>query len=358
MALQPVVLCGGAGTRLWPLSTQARPKQFIPLVGRRTLYQQTLLRLRGLRGVNAPIIVCNRRHRALALDQARDVGVRPCLVALEPMGRNTAPALTLAALLSDPDDSLLVMPADHVIKDTKAFQRAVKVGASLAASGHLVTFGIVPTGPNTGYGYILKGKPLSKDTDDALNLSSFVEKPDLPTAESYVNSGKYLWNSGIFFMASSTWLAEIQRHRPDILAACRQAVDNGRRRAALFRPHEPAFSACPSDSIDYAVMEKAPKCNGAPCAVVPLDVGWSDLGSWQAVWEARDKDTNGNAVEGDVVLEGVKDSLVLNRGGGRVALVGLEGVVVIETEESSLVAGMERAQEVRKVAERARKGRK
>jgi mannose-1-phosphate guanylyltransferase/mannose-6-phosphate isomerase len=250
------------------------------------------------------------------------------------------------------------MPADHIIKDTKAFQRAVKVGAKLAASGYLVTFGIVPTGPNTGYGYILKGRPLS-DNDDALNLTAFVEKPDLPTAQSYVNSGKYLWNSGIFLMASSAWLAEIRRHRPDILAACRHAVDGGHRRAALFRPHKLAFSSCPSDSIDYAVMEKAPKSNGAPCAVVPLDAGWSDLGSWQAVWEARDKDANGNAVEGDVLLEGVKDSLVLNRRSGQIALVGLESAVVIEAEESSLAAGMGRSQEVRRVAERVgnRRGR-
>ena len=365
MVLHPVILAGGSGTRLWPLSRQRLPKQFLPLLSERTLLQETLSRLDGMT-VADPLIVCNEAHGFLASGQSNEIEKKVLSIILEPEGRNTAPALTLAALFlkdftadQSSDPVMLVMPADHVIKDVQGFQAAVGVGAGLAERGYLVTFGIVPHLPHTGYGYIQKGKPLegAQSTSDNAQghtpreLRAFVEKPDLSTARAYLESGDYLWNSGIFLMRSSVWLKELERRRPDIARACISAYDNAQRDTPFLRPDSALFTACPSESIDYAVMEKIAGESATKGAVVPLDAGWSDLGSWSEVWEQGDRDAHGNVVQGDVYLESVERSLLLAHH-RLLAAVGLEDVVVVETDDAVLVAHRDRVQEVREIVDR------
>lgn len=365
MALYPVILAGGSGTRLWPLSRQRLPKQFLTLLSERTLLQETLSRLDGM-AVADPLIVCNEAHGFLASGQSNEIEKKVLSIILEPAGRNTAPALTLAALFlkdftanQSSDPVMLVMPADHVIKDIQGFQAAVGVGAGLAERGYLVTFGIVPHLPHTGYGYIQKGKPIegAQSTSDnaqghtPLELRAFVEKPDLSTAKAYVNSGDYLWNSGIFLMRSSVWLRELERCRPDIARACISAYNNAQRDVPFLRPDSALFTACPSESIDYAVMEKIAGDSETQGAVVPLDAGWSDLGSWSEVWEQGDRDAHGNVVQGDVYMESVERSLLLAHH-RLLAAVGLEDVVVVETDDAVLVAHRDRVQEVREIVDR------
>ncbi|MBM3947631.1 MAG: mannose-1-phosphate guanylyltransferase/mannose-6-phosphate isomerase [SAR202 cluster bacterium] len=349
--LTPVILAGGSGTRLWPLSREYHPKQFLGLMDGRSLFQETLARLNGIATVANPIVVASEAHRFLVADQARQENASLSALIIEPEGRNTAPALALAALLAarnGADPVLLAMPADHLIRDASAFRRAIKAGATLARHGRLVTFGIEPTGPETGYGYIRKSKPL-ENKDAGYEVESFVEKPDLPTARKYIRSGRYLWNSGIFMMRAAVWLEQLARHRPDIARACRHAIASGHADGQFFRPDADAFRASPSDSIDYAVMEQvASSGSGGLCAVVPLEAGWSDLGAWSAVWEVGDHDDQGNVVQGDVYLEGVKDSLVIARG-RLVAAVGLQDAVVVETGDAVLVANRSRVQGVKQV---------
>lgn len=350
--LVPVVLCGGSGSRLWPLSREAHPKQFLKLFGEESMLHATLRRLDGLQSVDvsAPIVVCNSEHRFLAAEQLRQAGASVARIILEPVGRNTAPALTLAALAACRDVGhealLLVMPADHLIRDRVAFHRAVLRGAQAADNGALVTFGVVPDCPETGYGYIRAGVEFS---DGILALDAFVEKPDGELAANYVADG-YLWNSGIFLMRASVWLKALAQLQPEILGCCTQAIDLAHGCDDFTRIAEDPFKACPSDSIDYAVMEHVGALTsiGISAAVVPMSAGWSDVGAWDAVWDACDKDQDGNATLGDVMLEACSGSLV-HASGRFVAAVGLDNVVVVETPDAVLVADKRHTQSVKKV---------
>jgi mannose-1-phosphate guanylyltransferase/mannose-6-phosphate isomerase len=340
-----VILSGGSGARLWPLSREFYPKQLLRLTGDRTLLQQTALRTAGMEEVAAaPLLVCNEEHRFLVAEQVRELGHTPTEIILEPTGRNTAPAITLAALSlerGNPESLMLVMPADHVIRDLDSFQRATRSGIELARAGALVTFGIVPTAPETGYGYICRG--------EGNRVARFVEKPDIETAQGYLRSGKYLWNSGIFLMRVSVWLEEIARYRPDILHACRSAWDNGARDADFYRVDTSAFNACPSDSIDYAVMEKTDRA-----MVVPLDAGWSDVGAWSSLWNVSARDDAGNVSQGDVLSHGTRNTLVIAQH-RLVATVGIDDMIVVETPDAVLVAHKDRAQEVREIVDRLKR---
>lgn len=353
MEIQSVVLCGGSGTRLWPLSREAFPKQLLNLSGSDSMLQGTVVRLDELaspeREMLSPILVGNEEYRFLIAEQMRQIGVKPAALLLEPCGRNTAPALTLAAMLASVDGAdpvLVIMPADHVIQDEAAFRQAVAVAAPLADEGKLVTFGICPQVPETGYGYIRLGEQLS---DSASAVERFVEKPDLQTAVAYVESGRYLWNSGIFVIKASVWLDKIKQCRPDIASACRQAFDEASRDADFVRPGREAFAACPSDSIDYAVMEPltAEGSNRGEVVVVPLDAKWSDVGAWSALWEIGEKDETGNVFKGDVISVDTENTLVLCE--RLVATVGLRDVVVVETADAILVADRNQIQKVKDV---------
>jgi mannose-1-phosphate guanylyltransferase/mannose-6-phosphate isomerase len=366
MSLQPVILSGGSGSRLWPLSREAYPKQFLPLTSKHTMLQETVHRLDGLESVRPdrpivpadPIVVCNEAHRFLVAEQLRLLGRRPAAIILEPKGRNTAPALTLAALAATrggADPVLLVMPADHSIRQESGFREAVADGCALAEQGAVVTFGIVPGKPETGYGYLRRGEPLTDPaaTGAAYRLSAFVEKPDLATAQSYLASGDYLWNSGIFVLKASLWLALIERFRPDIARAVEQAYAGGRDDGLFLRLDAEAFAACPSDSIDYAVMERLPRAPAGEVpmsAVIPLDVGWSDLGAWSALWEVREQDASGNVLDGDAYVHDASDNLLIARH-RMVAAVGVKNLIVVETPDAVLVAAKDRAQDVKAVTE-------
>ena len=350
MTLQPVILCGGSGTRLWPLSRERYPKQLLPLDGEKTLLQDTALRA-GAPGLTiaAPLVVCNEEYRFLTAEQLRQIGVQPASLLLEPVGRNTAPALALAAIAAgSADPVLLVMPSDHVIRDTAAFRDAVALGAAQAAMGAVVTFGITPDKPETGYGYIKTGAGLPGSPARALDR--FVEKPDAPTAQSYLDSGDYLWNAGIFMLKASVALDLLKRFRPDIESACRAAYTAGTADHDFYRVDRAAFAACPSDSIDYAIME--PLAAGtprvAPAVVVPLDAGWSDVGAWDALWQVAAKDDHGNVARGDVILLDTEDSLVFAET-RMVSCLGLKDMVVVETSDAVMIAAKDRTQDVKRI---------
>ncbi len=346
MPLYPVILSGGSGTRLWPLSRAALPKQLLPLAGDNTMLQETVLRLAGLPGAGAPLIVCNNDHRFLIAEQLRDIGVSPLGIFLEPIGRNTAPAAAVAALhllRQDADAVMLLLPADHLIADVPAFHAAIAEGLKAVAAGHLVTFGIVPDAPETGYGYIQQGESLAGGT--ARRVARFVEKPNRENAEKFLASGEYFWNSGMFLFSCRQFLDELNALRPDIIAACEQALDGGRHDLDFCRLDKGAFAACPSDSIDYALMERT-----RHAAVVPADIGWNDIGAWSALWDVGDKDAAGNVQRGDVYLDGVNDSLV--RAESRmVAAIGVANLLIVETPDAVLVADRSRAQDVKKVVD-------
>lgn len=351
MLLQPVILSGGSGTRLWPLSRGAYPKQFLPLVGETTLLQATAGRLEGLQAadVQPAIVVCNEAHRFLIAEQLLESGRRPGKILLEPVGRNTAPALGLAALAArhgGQDPILIAMPADHVIADTEAFESAVEVGLTQAAQDAVVTFGIVPRSPETGFGYIRKGKPLPNS--QAFDLDAFVEKPDRSTAGRYLASGDYLWNSGIFMLRAGLWLELLRRYRADIAEAVEAAYSGGWQDLDFCRLDNEAFAACPSDSIDYAVMEPLAAVRDNAVTVVPLDAGWSDIGGWSALWSVSDRDDQGNAVYGDVYAHDAHDNL-LHAQSRMVAAVGINDLIVVETADAVLVADKARAQDVKNV---------
>ncbi|MDB5793336.1 MAG: mannose-phosphate guanylyltransferase/mannose-6-phosphate isomerase [Massilia sp.] len=347
MKIYPVILSGGAGTRLWPLSRAVLPKQLLPIVADKTMLQDTALRVAGLPGLMAPLVVCGNDHRFMVAEQLRAAGITPLGILLEPAGRNTAPAVAAAAhyLKSiDPEAVMLVLPADHVITDTEAFRAAVQRAATQVEGGGLATFGIVPQSPETGYGYIRRGAALA-GCDGCYKVERFVEKPDLATAEAFVADGGYYWNSGMFMFAADRYLAELVKFAPEIAAATEKAVVTGYRDLDFCRLDEAAFSSCPSDSIDYAVMEHT-----SDAVVVPADIGWSDVGSWSALWEVQEHDENGNARRGDVYLDGVKNSLV--RAESRiVAVVGVEDIVVVETQDAVLVAHKSAVQRVKQVVE-------
>jgi mannose-1-phosphate guanylyltransferase/mannose-6-phosphate isomerase len=344
-----VILCGGVGSRLWPLSRELYPKQLIDLVGDETMLQATVGRLEGLADCAPPFLVAGDEHRFMVAEQLRAIGVTPRTIVLEPEGRNTAPAVATAALLAraDGDDPcLLVLPADHLVADKAAFHEGIRTARANAESGALVTFGIPPVRPETGYGYIQRGAPL--EDGKAFRVSRFVEKPDASTAEVLLACGDYLWNSGMFAFKASVYLEELKAHAPDILAACEAAAAGAKHDMDFTRLDPAAFAACPSESIDYAVMEKTDRA-----AVVPVDMGWNDVGSWRAVWEAGGPDPQGNVLVGDVIARDVKGSYI--RAGSRlVAAVGLEDHVVIETPDAVLVTHVDRAQEVKQVVEALR----
>jgi mannose-1-phosphate guanylyltransferase/mannose-6-phosphate isomerase len=363
----PVVLSGGAGTRLWPLSRELYPKQLLPLVGERTMLQETVLRLTGLADLGAPIVVCNEAHRFMVAEQLRQVEQVPEAVILEPVGRNTAPAVALAALQAmghGEDPLLLVLAADHVIRDAAALCTAVTDGVDAVQAGALLTFGIVPTTPETGYGYIRAGEknrdaktaPSSQSLASALNhapeiydVNEFVEKPDFATAEAYLESGDYYWNSGMFFFKASVFLAELEKAAPEMVAACRKAWEGREADLDFTRIDAEAFAACPSDSIDYAVMEKTERA-----VVIPLDAGWSDVGSWAALWEVGEADDQGNVSSGDVSEVACKDSYFYS-GSRLVAGIGLKNTIVVETADAVLVAAKDRVQEVKEIVSRLKK---
>lgn len=355
--LQPVVLSGGSGTRLWPLSREHYPKQLLALVGNLTLLQETCARLEGLDALEtgpqvAPfLIVCNEEHRFLVAEQLRQVGCAVRRILLEPEGRNTAPALTLAALCAEAggeDPVLLVMPADHVVKNVAVFQNVVLQGYKLAERGALVTFGIVPTEPETGYGYIRTGAARAGGGND---IAQFVEKPDAATAVAYVASGHYLWNSGMFMMRASVWLEAIGRYRGEIHVACRLAYTAANQDQDFVRVAANDFKNCPSDSIDYAVMERvAQPGSGFDAVVLPLSAGWSDVGAWPALLAVNEADARGNVTKGDVYTHGVSNSLLYSEH-RIVAAVGVDDMVVVETADAVLVAHRDHAQDVKKIVE-------
>lgn len=361
----PVILSGGSGTRLWPLSRELYPKQFLPLTGGdRSLLQATVQRIAGFPGARAPLVICNEAHRFLVAEQMRQLELEPEAILLEPVGRNTAPAVALAALSQpDPESVLLVMPADHVIRDIPAFHRALSMGLEQARSGALVTFGVVPQSAHTGYGYIRADRSgqssvdsgqLDKDsgqwtTDKGpYSVAQFVEKPDQATAESYLASGDYFWNSGMFLFKASVYLAEMERYAPDILESCRAALKGEQRDRDFLRLDEEVFSNCRSDSIDYAVMERTDRA-----MVVPLDAGWSDVGSWDSLWEVGERDDAGNVFKGDVVAEGVRNTYI-HAQQRLVAAVGLEDLVIVETGDAVLVMDRARTQDVKQIVARLR----
>ena len=350
MNLQPVILCGGSGTRLWPLSREQYPKQLLALTGDQTLLQATACRVDASFAapgcqVLPPMVVSNDSYRFITADQLHQAGHTQAVVVLEPTGRNTAPALTLAALLvleSGDDAALLVMPADHIINDVEAFRAEVARALPYAQSGKLVTFGIRPTRAETGYGYIRAGTPLAGGAHDIL---AFVEKPDAVTAERYVSSGEYLWNSGIFMMRASVWIAQLGLAQPAMLSACRAAFATRSRDRDFLRLDAEAFAACPADSIDYAVMEKLPAGMGV---VIPYAADWSDVGAWDALWEIGSKDSHRNVLRGDVITVDTKDTLVISQS-RMVACVGLADMVVVETPDAVLVANKNNMQQVKDV---------
>ncbi len=373
MLIQPVVLSGGSGTRLWPLSREKYPKQLLPLIGEDSLLQATVRRVEGIAGAELapPMVVCNEEYRFVIAEQLRLLG-KPGVIVLEPVGRNTAPALTLAALTAlkkGADPVLLVMPADHVITNLVAFQQVVSQGAVLAAEGALVTFGITPETPETGYGYIQSGAIfVAQDGVQETNarlIARFVEKPDQATAQTYLEAGTYLWNSGLFMMRASVWLAAMAVCRPDILAACQAAWDQGSTDGEFIRMNKEAFAQCPPDSIDYAVMERiaahathaadgaADPANASalpPGVVIPLSAGWSDVGAWDALWQVLPKDGAGNVALGDVLLQDCQNTLALS-GGRLVACVGVTDLVVVETADAILVAHKDKTQDVKKIVD-------
>lgn len=349
VVIKTVVMAGGSGSRLWPLSRSLYPKQFLPLADSQTMLQATLSRVLGLTGTQ-PMLICNEEHRFIAAEQVRQMNLNAQIL-LEPVGRNTAPAIALAALqsiTSNEDSLLLVLAADHVILDVGAFEKAVEASTPLAQEGKLVTFGIVATGPETGYGYIKRGE----QTGSGFKVEQFVEKPDLQTAQNYVGSGDYYWNSGMFLMRASRYIEELGKFRPDILDACTKSLETLSPDMDFVRIDEEAFKACPDESVDYAVMEKTDSA-----VVVPLDAGWSDVGAWSSLWEVTAKDSDGNAVRGDVMTHNTQDCLIHSTN-KLVATVGLKDVVIVETKDAVLVADKNQVQDVKKIVEKLKaKGR-
>ena len=372
----PVILSGGSGTRLWPLSRELYPKQLLPLVGKSTMLQATVARLSGIPDITGPLIVANESHRFMIAEQLRQINAAPMTIMLEPVGRNTAPAAAAAALHASSNGSdplLLILPADHVIRDTAAFRAAVAAGVKHATNGKLITFGIVPGSPETGYGYIKKGKELKVEAEvktkgkrrevggrearitnhpspiTVFHVARFEEKPAPAKAALFVRSGSYLWNSGMFMFRASAYLREMKEHAPEMLRACEKALKTAAKDLDFLRLDEKAFSACPGNSIDYAVMEKT-----EAAVVIPLNAGWSDVGSWSSLWEVLPKDRQGNSFSGDVIAHDMKNSFI--SGGKRlVAAIGMKDCIIVETADAVLVAHKDKAQEVKRIVDTLKK---
>ncbi len=347
MMLLPVIMAGGTGSRLWPMSRELYPKQFLRLHGVNSMLQETVNRLEGI-SVREPVVICNEEHRFLVAEQLRQINKLSHNIILEPVGRNTAPAIALAALnaVSQGDDPImLVLAADHIINDCDAFHLAVTKAIPFAKKDSLVTFGIVPTGPETGYGYIQRGETTVNDISEAFKVERFVEKPNLKTAEQYISSGEYYWNSGMFMFRAKRYIQELEKFRPDILDACKAAMKDSDSDKDFITIDKDKFSACPDESIDYAVMEQT---NSA--VVVPLDAGWSDVGSWSALWDVSNKDKSGNAVTGDTFLHDTQNCYI-NTDEKLVAAVGVDNLVIVSTKDAVLVVDKSKVQDVKKIVE-------
>ena len=341
----PVILAGGSGTRLWPLSRQLYPKQMIDIYNEKTMLQNTVLRIEGFEMIAPPIIVCNENHRFMAAEQLREINIDPLAIILEPIGRNTAPAIALAAFKAmkhEKDPILLVLPADHVIEKVMDFHAAIRAGIKEAEKGNLITFGIIPDSPETGYGYIKKGDLLESGTG-ASKIEKFVEKPDLATAKKLFDSGSYCWNSGMFMFKASEIIKELETHAPDIMMPCKGLIEAGVQDLDFLRLSREGFQDIPSDSIDYAVMEKTSKG-----IVIPFKAGWNDLGSFDALWQAGKKDESMNVIKGDVLTHDVNGSYI-NSESSLIAAVGIEKFVIVETKDAILVSPRDRVQDVKKI---------
>ena len=343
MKIIPVILSGGSGTRLWPLSRKQYPKQYLPLAGDNTMLQETILRLNGLNNLSDPIIVCNADHRFLVAEQCHQIDIKNPVILLEPIGRNTAPAIAAAALQSingsDGSDNvvLLVLSADHVIQDVEAFHQAINIASSQAEDGKLSTFGIVPTDANTGYGYI---KSSTEQVNGAYKVEEFVEKPDLQTAKSYLEQGNYLWNSGMFMFKANTLIDELTTHSPDIIKSVNSSISNAKQDLDFIRLDKQAFESSPSDSIDYALMEKSDKV-----VVVPLDAQWNDIGAWSALHDIGTKDKNGNVIKGNVIIQDTTNTYI-NANHHMVTTIGVDNLIVVDTADATFIATQDKAQEV------------
>ena len=350
--LIPVILSGGSGSRLWPVSRKLRPKQFLPLISEdKTLFQSTVERLDGLANQQNLLVVCNEEHRFMVAEQLLEIGKKHQGILLEPIGRNTAPAVTVAALYlleqaaqqgTNTDPVMLVLPADHVIPDVAAFQKAVEAARPVAEAGYLVTFGITPTAPETGYGYIEQGQPLT-DFAETYQVAAFAEKPSSETAQCYLDGGKHLWNAGIFMFKASIFLHELETYNPAILAACGKTLKQAQRDMDFVRLNKSEFEACPSDSIDYAVMEHT-----RHAATIPLSAGWNDVGAWSAVWEVCERDAANNVLRGNVIAQDAGNNLVFTED-RLVTLVGVDDLIVIDTKDATLVTLKSKAQDVKKI---------
>jgi mannose-1-phosphate guanylyltransferase / mannose-6-phosphate isomerase len=343
----PVILSGGSGTRLWPLSRAALPKQLLALHGERTMIQETVLRAR-LPGAADPLLLCSDAHRFLIAEQMQEIGVAPRAIVLEPMGRNTAPAAAVAALMIAEEDAkgvIMLLPSDHVVRDAKAFGEAAGLASAAAREGHIVTFGMAPSGPEIGYGYVHRG-PRLETLDGAHRVQRFVEKPDVETAKGYMADGGYFWNSGMFVFRADVLIEDMRLHAPDVLAAAREALAKSQRDLDFVRLDAEAFANAPNISIDYALMEKTDRA-----AIVPCDIGWSDVGAWSALWDIRDRDAQSNVLLGDVIAHDSTGSYV-HSDGRLTALVGVRDLVVIATDDAVLVADKSRAQDVKAVVDR------
>ncbi|MEP5764585.1 MAG: mannose-1-phosphate guanylyltransferase/mannose-6-phosphate isomerase [Halieaceae bacterium] len=340
--LKPVLLSGGVGSRLWPVSREAYPKQFLPLAGEESMLTDTLRRLDGLTDV-CPMVICNDEHRFIVAEQLRAAGHSGGEIVLEPVGRNTAPAVAVAALqalATDAEAVLLVLPADHLIRKPAAFQAAVHASLAAAQAGQLVTFGVVPDSPETGYGYIRRGDELE---DGLFAIGEFVEKPESSTAQTYLDSGEYYWNSGMFLLRAQTYIDELKSLAPDMLSACERSLAEAQADLDFVRLDAAAFQSCPADSIDYAVMEKTRRG-----AVIALDCGWSDVGSWSALWDAGEADAEGNVLQGDVLVDQASNNYLRSES-RLLAVTGVENLVVVETSDAVLVADRNRVQDVKRL---------
>jgi mannose-1-phosphate guanylyltransferase/mannose-6-phosphate isomerase len=341
----PIILAGGSGTRLWPLSRQLYPKQLIDIYNEDTMLQNTISRLEGLENSGSPIVICNEEHRFMTAEQLREINVEPQAIILEPVGRNTAPAIAIAALKAmenNEDPILLILPADHVIEKIPEFHDAILSGLEYAEKDNLITFGIVPDSPEIGYGYIKRGEVLKENRGISI-IQSFVEKPDLETAEKYLDSGSYTWNSGMFMFKASAIIKELENHAPKILQPCRKAILTATRDLDFFRLNLKDFQNIPSDSIDYAVMEKTSKG-----VVIPLDAGWNDMGSFDALWQTGEKDRDQNVIKGNVLTHDVKETYI-NSEKSLIAAVGLEKFVIVETKDAVFISPRDRVQDVKKI---------
>jgi len=345
MKIVPVILSGGSGTRLWPLSRKQYPKQYLPLASDNTMLQETILRLKGLDNLADPIIVCNVDHRFLVAEQCHQIDIQNPTILLEPVGRNTAPAIAAAALqsLKDSENStLLVLSADHVIQDVNAFHKAIDIASQQARSGKLTTFGIVPTDANTGYGYIKSSK---ESSNGAHKVEEFVEKPDLETAQTYLEQGNYLWNSGMFMFKADVLIDELTTHSPNIVTSVNNAINNATQDLDFIRLDKQAFESSPSDSIDYALMEKSDNV-----VVVPLDAQWNDIGAWPALYDIGTKDSQGNVIKGNVITQGTTNTYI-NADHHMVAAIGVDNLIIIDTPDATFIATQDKAQEVKSIVE-------